>query len=113
MRVGDVPLEWATGNEFLSRENRLAIALLRLAGCECEYPLLRNAYDEDRTPNSGPRCKMCKAQVLIDAPTEEQKKARGRAQHLANKEIMTAVPELNGNEFFSGLGDCYKGCGCT
>ena len=114
MRIGDIPAQWAAGEEDISREDRLAMALLRLAGCACEFPLLRHAFEKDaRTANAGPRCKVCSAEVFLDGPTEEQRKARDRKQHLANKKIMAELPNLEENKFFAGLGDCYEGCGCV
>ena len=61
MKVSDVPLTWANGAQ-VSREDRLAMSLLRVAGCGCELPLLR-----DR-----PRCKLCDTRVTLEAPTQAE-----------------------------------------
>lgn len=86
------------------------IALLRLAGCTCELPLLRHALDETRTLNDGPRCKLCGNQVLLMEPTPEQVDERKVRQHLALKKLIQMHPDLL--DHFQGIGDCYAGCGC-
>jgi hypothetical protein len=110
MNIDDVPEVWASGDK-IPEPDRLKIALLRIAGCTCELPLIRHSHDGSGY-NAGPRCKVCNTQVILAEPTPEMIKRRQRNQHLANKEILEIMPDIKDNEWFAGIGDCYEGCGC-
>jgi hypothetical protein len=105
--VGNVPAEWANGDP-VTREDRLAIALLRQAGCRCELPLLRNARDDNWDVNDGPRCKACDVNVTLVPPTAEEKLAYDRRSHQA----ALAVNRKYLGAFGGWVSECFTGCGC-
>lgn len=107
LMVGDVPVKWASGGT-ISEDDRLRMALLRVAGCRCELPLLGFNPESFKAP----RCRSCNAVVFMNEPTPEQKRARDQAQHQANKETMRLHPELRQYVEFKDLDACYPGCGC-
>jgi hypothetical protein len=61
MSTVTVPRAWADGTPLTSDE-RLRIALLRLAGCTCTLPLLGHTSGDVR---SGPRCRLCNVRAEI------------------------------------------------
>ena len=107
--IGNVPSEWANGQP-VTREDRLAIALLRQAGCTCEMPLLRFARDENWNLNDGPRCKVCNTNIILVSPTAEETLAYKRQSH------QTALwYDRNHPGAFAAIGwksECFTGCGC-
>jgi hypothetical protein len=57
-----VPVEWR--NELpLTTEERLRVALVRLAGCVCELPLL--GYTGGKLID-GPRCRLCNCGIIFE-----------------------------------------------
>jgi hypothetical protein len=105
--VGNVPAEWANGDP-VTREDRLAIAVLRQAGCRCELTLLRNARDDDWNVNDGPRCKVCDVNVAFVVPTVEEKLAYDRRTHQAYLKFARQHP----GAFGGWVSECFTGCGC-
>jgi hypothetical protein len=105
--VGNVPAEWANGDP-VTREDRLAIAVLRQAGCRCELPLLRNARDGNWEMNDGPRCKVCDVNVAFAVPTAEEKLAYDGRSHQAALIFTRQHPGALGG----WVSECFAGCGC-
>jgi hypothetical protein len=59
------PKTWANDGP-VSSEDVLRIALLRVAGCTCERPLLGNVMsDTEPGQSDGPRCRVCNVGVRI------------------------------------------------
>lgn len=107
--VSSVSAKWANGRP-VSREDRLAFALLRQAGCTCEFPLLRNARDDDENMNDGPRCKTCNASVVLIEPTAEEELAYRCQSHQVAVWYDKTHPGV-----FDAIGwksKCFPGCGC-
>lgn len=72
------------------------MSLLRVAGCGCELPLLRD----------GPRCKLCNTRVTLEAPTQAEIHARRARQHQTykritkdNSELAEKLREIMGKDF--------------
>jgi len=105
--VEKVPVAWASG-EPVSREDRIKIALLRLAGCSCELPLIRHAYDEHGKLNDGVRCKVCGTMARFETPTVEDVLAWNRRSH----QMTMAFIRENPGAFDGWVSECFDGCGC-
>lgn len=109
--VNNVPGKWADGTSVL-RMNRLYIALLRVAGCSCELPLIRNARDENWDFNDGPRCKVCNRQVTLVLPITEEVLAYKRRSHQAMVQFERSHPGEFAAAFNGWVSECFTGCGC-
>jgi hypothetical protein len=105
--TGNVPLGWAN-DQPVSREDRLAIGLLRQAGCTCELPLLRNARDGNGNWNDGPRCKACNSSVILLPPSDEEKLAYKRRSH----QVAVNYARQHPGSFGGWVSECFAGCGC-
>lgn len=58
-----IPKQWAN-NDYIANEDRLCMYLVRLAGCECERPLLGWHEVEEHVGGmvervQVPRCRLC------------------------------------------------------
>lgn len=115
LEVRLVPRKWANKIQVSVRD-QLKIALLRVAGCGCQFPIIRDAVRWDENDNSsysiGPRCKICDKQVWIENVTDEEELEYLRQQHRNNIETMKQMPQLRESEHFKDLDKCFPGCGC-
>jgi hypothetical protein len=64
MKIKGVPVHWAMETDLLTEAERRTIALLRIAGCECELPLLGHTMRGKESV--GPRCRLCNTQVILE-----------------------------------------------
>ena len=122
LHIADVAAEWASG-EPISKACRLQIALLRMAGCQCEFPLIRSAQSSSRPDidEAGVRCKFCNTHVLLTAPTPEMKLARAHHSHRLARQMILRWQRENRDvaaAFWLDLTICKEeygckpGCGC-
>lgn len=119
--INDVPDQWANG-EPIPEYQRLQIALLRVAGCRCELPIMRSAQSftyPDADP-VGVRCKVCDAHAFVTPPTAEMKMSRAHRSHRLTRQMM-AERQAGGQEIPDFLAElaacqpefgCGPGCGC-
>lgn len=72
MKIPDVPTMWRNDLE-VSYADRVSIALLRIAGCRCELPLLGYCMTggAQSAQIAGPRCRTCSIRVQMTAPERE------------------------------------------
>jgi hypothetical protein len=110
-RISNVPKYWAHGGE-VSYQDRLGIALLRLAGCQCELPLLRTSYDASGVLSTGPRCKSCDRKVELAEPTVEETLTYRRQSHHAVLRYEITHPGALAAAFDGWRSECFPGCGC-
>lgn len=110
MEISNVADVWASDAK-IRYIDRVQVALLRLGGCTCQFPVLRRAIND----YDGPRCKVCGIQVLLIPPTEEEILTYKRLIHKANKNFLaSAGPEFTEKHpEFKILDECYEGCGCN
>ena len=71
LRIQDVPSHWRNNIEASWRE-RCEIALLRMAGCKCELPLLGGYMEEygNTYIQASVRCRLCNVSVYLDIALE-------------------------------------------
>jgi hypothetical protein len=117
----DIPTAWASGS-VIKDDDRLKIALLRVAGCRCDYPLIRSSVklgDDGPEWNDGPRCKSCGTEVFFSPPTAQVTLARTHVSHRSARKFFMSK-RARGEEF-TWLADlveckpehgCKPGCGC-
>lgn len=121
LHVSDVPDRWANGDPITDIV-RLQMALLRIARCRCEIPLIRPALSNTQ-PDADPvgvRCKACGAHAFISPPTDEMKQARVHQSHRVSRQLMIDR-QAKGQEVPDFLAElamcqpefcCGPGCGC-
>jgi hypothetical protein len=121
LHLADVPTGWADGSE-INVDDRLKIALLRVAGCRCEFPIIRTSVklgNDGPEWNDGPRCKGCDTQVFFSPPTMLVATARIHMSHRSARRFF--VEKLAQGEKLTWLTDlveckpehgCKPGCGC-
>lgn len=69
----NVPRHWR--NEIpVTEADRLRIALLRMAGCQCELPLL--GCEMNGQEIAGPRCRLCNTRVRMEPQGGDEHDAR-------------------------------------
>lgn len=123
MHLADVPDKWANGDP-VTENDRIRIALLRIAGCHCDFPIIRQSIvwegEREWHVNDGPRCKVCNTEVFFSPPTEKMTRARTHSSHRFTRKHLLER-QLRGyviNDAFTDLIDCKdeygcgSGCGC-
>lgn len=75
-----IPTHWVNGEAFTMCE-RLQVAMLRIAGCECELPLLGCHKIEHPWDMWLPRCRLCNTETsLPPSPEEEEQNQEEQAR---------------------------------